>query len=262
MATDIPNCGTYLVEAFATGAPTPNSFILNSSTLDGTNVLSGAVWYDITQYIQLVQISRGRQNPIRESSVSPGRATFKIYDPNFYFSVVNTASPYYNSTEGRLAIGVSTPVRISRNGEYLFVGQITTYDQNIQQPNYSTVNVTCSDDIQIMNNIKLAALTTTQELSGARINTVLDAAGLLTGSGERNIATGVASIGAVPIEQGAALQDYLLRIQNCEYGRMFMSRSGIFTAQSRVLPEVTNPVATLSDTGSGIEYDTFDIVNS
>lgn len=262
MATTIPNCGTYLIEAFATGLNPPDSFTLDVSTLDGGDILAGPVWYDISQYIQLVNISRGRQNPIREASVAPGRATFKIYDPNFYFSVVNTASPYYNATEGRLAIGVATPVRISRNGEYLFVGQITTYDQNIIQPNYSTVNVTCSDDIQIMNNIKLNAQTTTQELSGARINTALTAAGLLTGVGERNIATGVATIGAVPIEQGAALQDYLLRIQNCEYGRMFMSRSGVFTAQSRVLPEVTNPVATLSDTGSGIDYDTFDIVNS
>lgn len=262
MASTIPNCGTYTIEAFATGAPPSNAFILDASLLDSTAVLGGATWYDISQYIQTVQIMRGRVNPLREPSCNPGTASFRIYDPNFYFSVVNTASPYYNSTDGRLAIGVSTPVRISRNNEYLFYGQITTYDQNIQQPNYSTVNVTCSDAIQTFNNIKLAGQTTTQQSYGDRINAVLDSVGVLTSTLDRNISTGVATIGAVPIEEGASLQDYLLRIQNCEYGRMFMSRSGAFTAQSRVLPEVINPAATLADNGTGVEYDTFDIANS
>jgi len=262
MPSTIPNCGTYTIEAYATGAPPTNAFILDSSALDSAAVLGGATWYDISQYIQNVQIMRGRRNPFREPSCNPGTASFRIYDPNFYFSVVNTASPYYNSTDARLAIGVSTPVRIKRDGEFLFVGQITTYDQNIQQPNYSTVDVTCSDAIQTFNNIKLNAQTTTQQSYGARVNAVLDAVGVLTGAGERNIATGVSTIGAVPIEEGAALQDYLLRIQNCEYGRMFISRSGAFTAQARVQAEITNPLATLTDTGTGIDYDTFDIANS
>ena len=63
-------------------------------------------------------------------------------------------------------------------------------------------------------------------------------------------------------KQSVSVSEYLLRIQNCEWGRMFISRSGAFTAQPRVQPEVTNPLATLSDTGTGIDYETFDIVNS
>jgi hypothetical protein len=262
MPATIPNCGTYTVEAYATGAPAANAFKLDFSALDSTAVLGGAVWYDITQYIQNVQIMRGRQNPFREASCNPGTASFRIYDKNFYFSVVNTASPYYNTTDQRLSIGVATPVRISRNGEFLFVGQITTYDQNVKQPNFAHVNVTCSDALQRLNNIKLDAQTTVVESTGARINTVLDAAGVLTGAGERNIATGVANMKAKEIEQSVSVSEYLLRIQNCEWGRMFISRSGAFTAQPRVQPEVTNPLATLSDTGTGIDYETFDIVNS
>jgi len=262
MPSTIPNCGTYTIEALATGQPPANAFILDSSALDSTAVLGGAVWYDISQYIQNVQIMRGRQNPFREPSCNPGTASFRIYDTNFYFSVVNTASPYYNTTDQRLSIGVATPVRISRNGEFLFVGQITTYDQNVKQPNFAHVNVTCSDALQRLNNIKLDAQTTVVESTGARINTVLDAAGVLTGAGERNIATGVANMKAKEIEQSVSVSEYLLRIQNCEWGRMFISRSGAFTAQPRVQPEVTNPLATLSDTGTGIDYETFDIVNS
>lgn len=259
MATVIPNCGTYLVEAFATGAYPANVFKLDVSTLDSTEILGGTTWYDISQYIQNISIFRGRQNVFRETSVTPGRASFRIYDPNFYFSVVNTASPYWNSTDNRLSIGVTTPVRISRNGEYLFVGQITTYDQNIMQPNYATVDVTCSDEIQVMNNIKLNAQTTIQQSSGDRINAVLTSASIQI---PRNIANGVATIGAVAIEDGAGLRDYLLRIQNCEYGRMFISREGTFTAQARVQSELVNLTASLSDTGTGIPYQTFDIANS
>ena len=259
MPATIPNCGTYLIEAYAVGTATANTFRLNTSTLNGTAVLGGEFWYDISQYIEAVSIFRGRQNVFRETSVAPGRASFKINDDNFYFSVVNTASPYWNSTDNRLAIGVSTPVRISRNNEYLFVGQITTYDQNIMQPNHATVNVTCSDELQIMNNIKLAAQTTTQQSSGERINAVLNSAGI---SIPREVAVGVSTIGAIPIEDGAGLRDYLLRIQNCEYGRMFIGRGGTFTAQPRVLPQLRSVVVTLSDTGTGVPYQTFDIENS
>lgn len=262
MPAVIPNCGTYLIEAYAAGVEPTNAFRLDFSSLNSAAVLGGATWYDISSYLQNVSIFRGRENVFREPSVTPGRASFRIYDKNFYFSVVNTASPYWNTTEDRLGIGVSTPLRISRNGEYLFYGQITTFDQNIEQPNFATVNVTCSDEIQVMNNIKLSGQTTTQQLSGARIDAVLTSAGILTGAGERNISTGVATIGAVPIEEGAALRDYLLRIQNCEYGRMFMSRSGVFTTQPRVQAEITNPLATLSDTGTNIPYQTIDIANS
>jgi hypothetical protein len=262
MPTTIPNCGTYLIEAYATGAPPVDAFKLDFSALDSTAVLGGATWYDISQYIQDVSIFRGRQNVFAENSVAPGRCSFKIYDPNFYFSVVNTASPYYNTTDARLSIGVSTPVRISRNGEYLFVGIITTYDQNIMKPNYSTVNVTCSDGIQAMNKIKLNATTTTQQSYGDRVTFALSAANVFTSAGERNISTGVSTIGAAPIEDGAGLRDYLLRIQNCEQGRMFVSRSGVFNAQARVLPEVTNPLVTLSDTGTGIPSQTFDVANA
>jgi hypothetical protein len=113
-----------------------------------------------------------------------------------------------------------------------------------------------------MNNIKLNAQNTTQQSYGDRLNAVLDSANILKGAGERAIATGVSTIGAVPIEDGAGLRDYMLRIQNCEYGRMFMSRSGTFTAQPRVSAEIVNPLATLSDTGVGIPYQTFDIANS
>lgn len=262
MATVIPNCGTYLVEAYAVGQYPANVFTLDYSALDSTAVLGGTVWYDISQYIQNVSIFRGRRNVFSENSVLPGRASFRIYDQNFYFSVVNTASPYYNTTDGRLSIGVATPIRISRNGEYLFVGQITTYDQNILQPNYATVDVTCSDGLQATNKIKLPATTTVQQSYGDRITTVLDVANLFKGAGERNIATGVSTIAAKPIEEAAGLRDYLLRLQLCEQGRMFVSRSGAFTAQSRVLPEITNPLVTLSDTGTNVPYQTFDIANS
>lgn len=262
MATTIPNCGSYMIEAYAVGADPANVFKLDYSSLDGTNVLGGAVWYDISQYIQNVSIFRGRRNIFRDSPVAPNRASFKIYDQNFYFSVVNTASPYYNATDGRLSIGVSTPVRISRNGEYLFYGTITTYDQNILQPNYATVDVTCSDLLNDLTNRYLPAYTPAVQTYGDRLNTVLDLVGAATGAGERNIATGVSSLGTKPIEENAGCRDYLLRIQNCEQGRIFMSRSGSFTAQPRVQAEITNPLVTLSDTGSGIPYQTFDIANN
>jgi len=64
-------------------------------------------------------------------------------------------------------------------------------------------------------------------------------------------------------EKGKLTPGQKVWLNACEYGRMFMSKSGAFTAQPRVQAEITNPLATLSDNGSsGIDYDTFDIANS
>jgi len=266
MAVVVPNCGTYMVE-MDYGATT-NAFRLDSSTAGVLNsttyVLDGTPLYvDVTTYVKSVSINRGRQNRYRDATGQPGSATIILEDRDWYFSLVNTASPYYNSTQGRLGFELNSNIRISRNGTYLFVGIISQYQQSIEKPNRSIVTVTCSDKLYSLNNIKTPAFTPTVQYAGARINTVLTNAGLFTTTSDRDIATGLAKLGTAPIDESASVLEYLQRINNSEQGRIFIKANGAFAFDQRLTGDYKAIEATLADTGgTAIPFTEFDIVSN
>lgn len=262
-AQAIPNCGNYLVE-LDKGTST-NGFILDSAVaglLDSPYYrLDGQPdFQDVSTYVQRTNISRGRKNPFSEQSGEPSTCSITLNNNNFYFSVVNTASPYWNSITNRLGFELGTGVRVSRNGVYLFVGFITSLKQNVEMPNHSTVVISASDELFKANNVKLGAQTIVAERSDQRITKILDSVNLFVGN--RALDTGVANLGTAPMDVGASVIDYLARINNSEQGRIFINKSGVFTMQSRVGRKLGNTVATLSDTGSNVKYQSFEIVNN
>jgi hypothetical protein len=266
MAVVVPNCGTYMVEMDY--GQTTNAFIVGDSVkgVIGSTiyVIEGSPLYvDVTAYVKGVSINRGRQNRYRDATGQPGSATILLEDRDWYFSLVNTASPYYNSTQGRLGFELNTNVRISRNGTYLFIGIISEYNQSIEKPNRSIITVTCSDKLFSLNNIKTPSFTTTVQYAGARINTVLDNAGLFTRSDDRDIDTGVAKLGTAPVDQSASVLEYLQRINNSEQGRFFIKANGQFAFDQRLTGVYQAIDATLSDTGgTAIPFTEFDIVSN
>jgi hypothetical protein len=266
MSAVIKNCGTYTVE-LDYGATT-NAFLLDdpvAGVLDSTNYfLNGSTLFvDITSYVKQVSIDRGRQNRFRDSTGQPSTATITIEDKDKYFSLVNTASPYYDSANSRLGFDLNSNVRISRNGVYLFTGVITAYNQKIVKPSQSLVTITCSDKLYVMNNIKTTTFTTTAQFSGARIGTVLDNANLFPTAAERDINTGIAKLGTAPIDESTSVLEYLQRINNSEQGRIFMKGNGVFAFDQRLLGELEAIEATISDAGgTAIPFTDFDIVNN
>jgi len=266
MAVVVPNCGTYMVE-MDYGATT-NAFIVGDAVKgvigSTTYVIEGTPLYvDVTSYVKSVSINRGRQNRYRDATGQPGSATIVLEDRDWYFSLVNTGSPYYNSTQGRLGFELNTNVRISRNGTYLFTGIISQYNQSIEKPNRSLVTVTCSDKLYSLNNIKTPAFTPTVQYAGARINTLLDNAGLFTRSGDRDIDTGIAKLGTAPVDESASVLEYLQRINNSEQGRIFIEANGQLAFDQRLTGQYQAIEATLADTGgTAIPFTEFDIVSN
>ena len=266
MAVVVPNCGTYMVEMDY--GVTTNAFVLDDPVKgiigSTTYLIEGSPLYvDVTLYVKNVSINRGRQNRYRDATGQPGSATFILEDRDWYFSLVNTSSPYYNSTQGRLGFELNTNVRISRNGTYLFVGIISQYNQSIEKPNRSIVTVTCSDRLFGLNNIKTPAFTPTVQYAGARIGTVLDNAGQFTKPGDRDIATGVAKLGTAVVDESASVLEYLQRVNNSEQGRFFIKANGAFAFDQRLTGEYQAIEATLADTGgTAIPFTEFDIVSN
>jgi hypothetical protein len=266
MPAVIPNCGTYTVE-MDYGATT-NAFIVGDATKgiigSTTYLIEGSPLYaDVTSYVRSVSIRRGRENRYRDATGQPGSATIVLDDRNWYFSLVNTGSPYYSATQARLGFELNSNVRISRNGTYLFVGIISQYTQAIEKPNRSIVTVTCSDKLYGLNNVKTPAFTPTVQYAGARINTLLDNAGLFTKPGDRDIDTGIAKLGTAPVDESASVLEYLQRINNSEQGRIFIKANGAVAFDQRLTGQLQAIEATLADTGgTAIQFSEFDIVSN
>jgi len=266
MSVAIPNCGTYTVE-LDYGAST-NAFVLDSAVaglLDSTTYfLDGTTdWQDVTAYVKQVSINRGRQNRFRDPTGQPSTATLQIEDSDYRFSLVNEGSPYWNTTKGRLGFELNSGVRISRNGTYLFTGIITQYSQVIENPNRSVVTINCSDELFALNNFKTPALTAVAQRSDERIAAVFDEAGLFNRLGQRDLEVGEANLGTAPIDQSTSVLEYLQRINNSEQGRIFIKADGTFAFDRRLIGELQDLDAVLSDAGgTAIPYSSFQIVNN
>lgn len=240
-----------------------DAFRLDSSQLDGPDVLDGTISYvDVTAYVQGVSISRGRQK--YRQPINAGRCTIRIDDSNGDFTVVNSDSPYWDPDLDRLGFQPTRRVRIERDGDCLFDGQIVAYDQKITLQNESIVTITATDDLKQFDNLVLDPFTPTAQRSDERIVTVLNRpeVNVFTSSGQRVMDTGDANLGTQSVEAGVKVGDYFDRIQTAEQGRIFITRDGKFGFQRRVPSRVItdDPVAFSDTSGSGIPFRNFEVV--
>jgi hypothetical protein len=165
--------------------------------------------------------------------------------------------------EDRLGFTPTKRVKVTRDGEELFVGQIQSYNQQITLDNKSYVTVTATDDLKVLDKVSINRHTPTAQLSGARVEAILDRAEvqLFVLPGERVIEAGVAKLGTQLVEGGVKVSEYFGRIQTAEQGRIFIDRSGALVAQARTGREVLNIVANFSDVGDGdIPFRSFEVV--
>jgi hypothetical protein len=251
------NYGVFLDAGFVTDA-----FTLDSSTLDGTDVLDGSTeFFDVTEYVLAVSIGRGRSE--FRQPIDSGRCTITIDDVQGDFSVVNPASPYWDVDEDRLGFTPTKRVKVTRDGEELFVGQIQSYNQQITLDNKSYVTVTAVDDLKVLEKVSIDRHVPSAELSSERIEAILDRAEvqLFVLPGERDIEVGVAKLGAQAVEAGVKVSEYFERIQTAEQGRIFISRAGVLVAQARTGREVQDIIAEFSDVGdSQIPFRSFEVI--
>jgi hypothetical protein len=260
MSKNLLNFGSYGV--FLDAGFITDEFKLDSSTLDGLDVLDGSTeFFDVTEYVLAVSIARGR-NEFRQP-IDSGRCTINIDDVQGDFSVVNPASPYWDVDEDRLGFTPTKRVKVTRDGEELFVGQIQSYNQQITLDNKSYVTVTAVDDLKLLEKVSVSRHVPTAELSSERIEAILDRpeVDLFVLPGERDIEPGVAKLGAQAVEEGVKVSEYFERIQTAEQGRIFISRSGALVAQARTGREVQDIIADFSDVGDGeIPFRSFQVV--
>jgi hypothetical protein len=225
-----------------------------------TGTLGGIQFADLTTMVQSVNINRGRSRQLQEFNA--GTATVSFWNKSRDLDPLNTASPYWNTSANMTGIVPRLPIQILANGIPIYTGVIQDWNVDYDLGNNDIVYASCADDFTVLASNTLADHTVTQELTGARINTVLDYSEVLY-QGAKRIGTGSSTLGGTAanadfsISQGTALLNYLQTITTSEQGYLFISANGTLTFKGRT--EVLNLNAEAIFTGDetvGIPYQT------
>ena len=239
---------------FSTGPSFGQALILDQGILD-TNILSDsvAVIVDVSDQVNNISTSRGRN--AQADQFQTGSLSLRIVDQNGDFNSQNVNSPYYL---------LLTPMRkVQITATYgattypIFMGYITSYTtttpQNANDVVYTTIEAV--DAQRLAQNAQIATVTGTSagQLSGARINNLLDA--IAWPSSMRDIDAGLTTMQADPGSQRTALAA-MQAISTSEYGALYVDASGSFVFQDRTVTatSVTGTPTVFNDNGSDISY--------
>jgi hypothetical protein len=180
------------------------------------------------------------------------------------FNPFDQNSPYWDTPQAKPGLAPLREVRLIRYSstdvpESIFSGFVINYDYNFALGGLDSVTVYCADQFYLLAQTYLNELNVTAETSGERIETVLDLPEVDFPIASRDIATGTVNLGhdsAYTVPAGTNALQYLTQINDTsEFGRLFMSRAGVLTFQSRVGNTLSAPVANFHDDGTGYKFD-------
>ena len=239
-----------------------DEFILGESTLGGEDTLGGSTsFFDVTEYVVGVQIKRGRDS--QDAQFGAGTCTITIDDllGQDKFSVANQASPYWNVERGRLGFEPRRKVRISRSGQYLFIGYIVAYDTEFSKDGHNIVTVRCADAFLLLSTTSIVAFTPPAETSGERVDRILGLPEIAYPNDyPPSIATGVANLSQLDVGAQTPLNYINKIVETAEQGRFYVSRSGVLTFEERTAQSTAeSPTIVFSDEGD-IPYETLEVI--
>lgn len=268
--------GTAIVQSGNYKLEIDTGFLVNSFRLDNTEagvldnttfVLDGTSEFaDVTAGTLNINIARGRKDT--GDQFAAGTMNFTLNDTlaDGVFNPFDTNSPYYDANAEIPGLAPMRQVRLYRYdssnvAEYLFKGYIVNYNYNFELGGLNTVDVNCADEFYLLAQTAMNAYNPSAQLSGARISSVLDLpeVDFPTGIGARNIAAGTVNLGhdsAYNVQAGTNTLAYITQInETAEFGRVFMSRAGVFTFQNRIGATLSGSVADFRDDGTAYAYD-------
>ena len=227
-----------------------DAFTLDSSVLDGTDVLDGTTdFVDVTEYVTNININRGRATQLDNfpssncTIVADDRAADRYFDP------LNTASQWYSGG----TVGIAPRRRFQVYGgtagtTSMFSGFV--YDLNIDyaEPNLSTATIVATDALGQLGQTVLTAFNPSSQLTSARVSAILDRPEVAFSTALRNIETGIATCGTVAYEDATNVLQALQDVATAEGGRLFVDRSGSLNFDARIAVSFGTAVASFGGT--------------
>jgi hypothetical protein len=240
---------------FSSGATFGNPFILGSSTIGSTDILSDSInpnlILDLTDSTRSIAINRGRNIP--RDTYEAGTCTVRIYDPTGRFNPQNPSSDLF---------GYLTPLRKLRISAeylgvnyYLFSGYTTDYIYTYDQAeNVSYVDIKASDAFRLL---AMAAITSVTgqaagQDTGTRINKILDTVDYPASM--RLIDTGNSLTLADPANNRTSL-NAIKNVETSEQGAFYIDPEGdaVFKNRSNTISSAGSTPIAFNQTG-GIPY--------
>ena len=261
----VVNAGNYDLQIDA--GFTVDAFTLDDAlkgVLDNPDyVLNGTTQFaSVIESTQSVSVKRGRRDI--GDTFSAGTMSFEILDVSGIFNPFDENSPFYDTNQNVPGLAPMREVKLIRydnadNPELLFRGFVINYDYNFALGGLDTVTVYCADQFYLLSQTYLDELNVTAETSGERLETVLSLPEVDFPTGaSRDIATGTVNLGhaaAYTVAAGTNVLSYVSQVNDtAEFGRVFMSREGVFTFQDRIGNTLSASVADFHDDGTNIPY--------
>jgi hypothetical protein len=228
-----------------------NFFVLDDATkgqLDNTSYpLGGLTFIDVTDRVRNFSISRGRSNLF--SAFPAGQLNVEFNNHDRAFDPLYAQSPFAGNIVPRREIRVSTDDVVQ------YVGWIDDWGFSYLPNGDSVAEAIAYDATSIISGQTLALGTPTAQLSGARVENILDQ--INWSPQERNIETGVATFSNAVIDANTNAMNYLQTIALSEPGLVFVDKIGRLT----FLDRTTAPTSTglVQFGGTGISFQSVDV---
>ena len=241
---------------FSTGASFATAFAIGTGVL-GEDVLSDALTppliVDVSSQVDKVDTKRGRDP--QADQFQTGQLTLRIVDQNGDFNPQNTSSPYFGLLDPMRKVKITATWN---SVEYpIFVGYITSYTTTTPKDVGDIVYTTISavDAFRLAQNAQISTVADSGagQLSGTRINKILDAIGWPNAL--RDVDPGQTTLLADPGSPRTGLEA-LQKVEISEYGALYVDALGNFTFQDRALTvsSIFGTPVVFNDNGTGIEY--------
>ena len=239
---------------FSTGPSFTQAMILDSGIL-GTNVLadSASLIVDVSNVVDSISTKRGRNPQVDEFQT--GTLTMRIVDQNGDFNPQNPNSPYFLNLTPMRKVAISATYN---DVVYpIFSGFITSYTttepRNATDVAYTTIQAV--DALRLAQNAQISTVadSTAGQLSGTRINKILDQIAWPTIM--RDVDSGLTTMASDPGTARTSLAA-MITVTNSEYGAFYVGKNGYFVFQDRNVTagSVGGTPVVFNDNGSDIGY--------
>ena len=207
----------------------PFAFVLDNAergVLDGEEyTLGGERYFDITDRLVTAQVRRGKTQAL--DRIDAGVLAVTVDNSDRVFDPLYEAGPYFGQLIPRRS------VRVSSNDLPVFVGFVDDFDIQYEPGVQSVVRIDASDALSVLTNAGLEEFTPDSELSGARINTVLDRPEIDWPAELRDIDPGNSTMLDTDVSEGTSALTYMQLVANSEFGTLFLAKDGKITFRER-----------------------------
>lgn len=235
----------------ATGAPVFKLDDPVQGRLDNTEYfLAGLAFVDVTDYTSAFNITRGKQ-PI-DTNYPPGQAEVQFNNHQRDFDPLYPDSPFVGNIVPR------REVRLFANDIEIYRGWIEDWNLAYTRDGDSIAIGDAYDALYLFNNSLVLPFTPSEELSGTRIETVLDKPEIAWPFDKRDIDTGQVTVAANELTEPANTLAYLQSIAGSDPGSIYVTRTGLLKFDDRLKVAASDEVVQFG--GTGIPFDNVSVI--